>query len=247
MAVRKEIQIDLLIHDLKNPLAVIQAGLSGLLSRRDQYGPLTHRQERALVRLLRNTRAAQMLVHDALELSRSGEGIVSRAEIPLKLLVREMLTEFFDLIDSGVSEHMRSADSFAEMERIASPAGLMIAVEPPLLERSFPLDADKTRQILRNLLSNAFKYRKRRVDLGVRRDGGDLVFSVKDDGEGIPCEYHRRIFEAYFQLPPSESLPVRGHGIGLAGALALARDLGGDLQLESGAGSGAVFIVRIPV
>ena len=246
MAVRKEIQIDLLIHDLKNPLAVIQAGLSGLLSRRDQYGPLTHRQERALVRLLRNTRAAQMLVHDALELSRSGEGVVSRAEIPLKLLVREMLTEFFDLIDSGVSEHIRSADSFAEMDRIASPAGLMIAVEPPLLERSFPLDADKTRQILRNLLSNAFKYRKRRVDLGVRRDAGDLVFSVKDDGEGIPREYHRRIFDAYFQLPPSESLPVRGHGIGLAGALALARDLGGDLQLESGAGSGAVFIVRIP-
>lgn len=246
MAVRKEIQIDLLIHDLKNPLAVIQAGLSGLLSRRDQYGPLTHRQERVLVRLLRNTRAAQMMVSDALELARSGEGVIAKTETFLKAMVREMLTEFFDLIDSGISEPMRSAESFADMARIASPAGLLIAVEAPLLERSFPLDADKTRQILRNLLSNAFKYRKRQVDFAVRQDGGDLVFSVKDDGEGIPCEYHRRIFDAYFQLPASGTLPVRGHGIGLAGALALARDLGGDLRLESGAGSGAVFIVRIP-
>ncbi|WP_373498530.1 sensor histidine kinase [Desulfococcus sp.] len=243
---RKEIKIDLLIHDLKNPLAVIQAGLSGLLSRREQYGPLTPRQERVLTRLLRNTRAAQMLTHDALELARSGEGIIVRTETPLKTMIREMLTEFFDLIDSGISEPMKSADSFADMDRIASPAGLVLAVEPSLLERSFLLDADKTRQILRNLLSNAFKYRKRQVDFAVRQDGGNLVFSVKDDGDGIPCEYHRKIFEAYFQLSAAGSDPVRGHGVGLAGALALARDLGGDLSLVSGAGCGAAFIVRLP-
>lgn len=60
--------IDLLIHDLKNPLAVVQAGLSGLLSRQGQYGPLTPKQEKVLTRLLRNTRGAQMLVYDALEM-----------------------------------------------------------------------------------------------------------------------------------------------------------------------------------
>ena len=247
MAGRKEIKIDLLIHDLKNPLAVIQAGLSGLLSRPEQYGPLTPKQEKVLNRLLRNTRAAQMLVHDALELGRSGKGIIARAETPLREMVRQVLTEFFDLVDSRVSESIKSAESIGDMTDIVSPAGLFLSIDAPIREAVFLLDADKTRQILRNLLSNAFKHRKRRVDFSAARDGADLVFSVKDDGDGIPGEYHRKIFDSYFQLSPSGSDPVRGHGIGLAGALALARDLGGGLSLSSGDGRGAEFIVRLPV
>jgi signal transduction histidine kinase len=244
---RKEIKIDLLIHDLKNPLAVVQAGLSGLLSRTDRYGPLTPRQEKVLARLLRNTRAAQLLVHDALELARSGKGLITRAETPLTALVQEMLTEFFDLIDSRISEAVKTAASYVEMGEIAASAGLHLVVDAPLIETSFLLDPEKTRQILRNLLSNAFKHRKRRVDLAVARDGDDLVFSVKDDGDGIPGEFHQKIFDAYFQLSPSGADPVRGHGVGLAGALTLARDLGGDLRLVSGKGCGAEFIVRLPV
>ena len=55
MAGRKEIKIGLLIHDLKNRLAVIQAGVNGLLSRPERCGPLTPKQEKVLNRLLRNT------------------------------------------------------------------------------------------------------------------------------------------------------------------------------------------------
>ncbi len=244
---RKEIQIDLLIHDLKNPLAVVQAGLKGLLTRPEQYGPLTPRQEKVLARLLRNTRAAQLLVHDALELSRSERGMIRRTETPLAAMLQEMLTEFFDVVDSRVSEAVKAAASYGEMVEITAGVGLHLAVDTSITKAVFLLDAEKTRQILRNLLSNAFKHRQGRVDLSAERDGDTLVFSVKDDGDGIPGEFHQKIFNAYFQLRPSDGDPVRGHGVGLAGALALARDLEGDLSLVSGEGRGAEFILRLPV
>ena len=86
---RKEIKIDLLVHDLKSPLAVIQAGLDALLTRTGQYGPLTARQEKVLVRLMRNTRAAQLLVNDVLELGKSAEGLIHRGSVSVAELDRK--------------------------------------------------------------------------------------------------------------------------------------------------------------
>ncbi len=42
-----------------------------------------------------------------------------------------------------------------------------------------------------------------------------LCLSVQDDGEGIPADYHQRIFDCYFQINPGETCPVRGHGLGV--------------------------------
>jgi signal transduction histidine kinase len=69
---------------------------------------------------------------------------------------------------------------------------------------------------------------------------------VKDDGEGIPADYHQRIFECYFQMDAKNSSCVRGHGLGLAGVQVLLEDMGGQLFLESDLGKGATFFVKIP-
>ena len=73
---RERIKIDLLIHDLKGPLAVVETGITSLLQRREKYGPITEKQEKALMRALRNTKVIQSLVNDILELGRSREGII---------------------------------------------------------------------------------------------------------------------------------------------------------------------------
>jgi K+-sensing histidine kinase KdpD len=73
---REKIKIDLLIHDLKVPLAVIESGITLLLQKPEKYGRLTEKQKKVLNRTLRNTRVTQMLVNDLLELGRSREGIV---------------------------------------------------------------------------------------------------------------------------------------------------------------------------
>ena len=68
---RKRIKIDLLIHDLKVPLAVVESGVTMLLQRPDKYGPLTRKQEKILNRILRNAKTTQVLVNDALELGKN--------------------------------------------------------------------------------------------------------------------------------------------------------------------------------
>jgi len=61
----RRVKTDLLIHDLKVPLAVIEAGIVSLLRRVEKYGPLTEKQEKVLVRVLRNTKVTKRLVNDA--------------------------------------------------------------------------------------------------------------------------------------------------------------------------------------
>ncbi|UCD32210.1 MAG: ATP-binding protein, partial [Desulfobacterales bacterium] len=103
------------------------------------------------------------------------------------------------------------------------------------------------KQILRNLLSNALKFRKSLVEIGIDVKDDHLVLSVKDDGEGIPSEYHKKIFESYFYLESKEESVIRGSGLGLAGVMVLVEDLGGRLFLESAAGQGATFSVKVPL
>ena len=84
----------------------------------------------------------------------------------------------------------------------------------------------KVKQILRNLLINALKFKKTRVELEVQESDNNLFLSIADDGKGIPPIYHDKIFEGYFQLEDTEVIPVRGHGLGLAGVLILVEDMG---------------------
>ncbi len=244
---RKDIKTDLLIHDLKNPITVIHTGIMGLLSKKDKYGPLTPKQEKVLKRVLRNTIAAKMLVNDALELSRSKEGIINRAKAPLSHIIRQAFIDLFDLMDSEISEKLKISNDLDNIKEIAGRAGLGLFIDRDLWGKICNLDEAKTMQILRNLLSNAFKYKNNLVALSVRIDKNSLVFSVKDDGEGIPKKYQEKIFNCYFQMEPDDICVVRGHGIGLAGVLALVQDLGGTLSLISDTGKGAEFIVSLPL
>ena len=102
-------------------------------------------------------------------------------------------------------------------------------------------------QVFRNLMSNALKYRHDRIEIDIGKDGDFFIISVQDDGEGIKEIYHDKIFESYFQLEDEREHCVRGHGLGLAGALILVEDMGGEMYLESDEGKGAKFFVRIPL
>ena len=88
---RKRIKLDLLIHDLKVPLAVIDAGVISLLKRPDKYGAITSKQQKVLTRILRNTKTIQNIVNDALEVGRSREGIFNVAGLELSSLIRQAL------------------------------------------------------------------------------------------------------------------------------------------------------------
>jgi signal transduction histidine kinase len=244
---RKRIKTDLLIHDLKVPLAVVETGITSLLQRREKYGPITEKQEKVLLRALRNTKVIQFLANDILELGRSRKGIVSLKSLNFSDLIEQTLVEIFDLVDRNTSEKIKICADLPQLRDTLEEKGLMLFMEEALWCQEVCLDETKIRQILRNLLINALKYRKSRVELEVDIKDAYLIFSVKDDGKGIPSIYHKKIFERYFQMDVTDSSTVRGHGLGLAGVMILVEDMGGELFLDSDEGKGAKFFVKLPL
>jgi two-component system, OmpR family, sensor kinase len=244
---KNRIKFEFLVHDLKVPLAVIEAGLVSLLQKKDKYGPLTDKQAKVLERALRNTLITRTLVNDALEIGRSSEGIVTKTSFPLSSFVAQTLVEIFDLTDHQTADRIRECTSCAGLKKILSQKGIFLEMEETLWDRELVLDVSKARQILRNLLNNALKYRKRQVDLRIEEGDRCLQLFVRDDGEGIPANFHQKIFECYFQMDMQAEHCVRGHGLGLAGVQVLLEDMGGEMSLESDLGKGAAFSVRIPL
>ena len=244
---RDKIKTELLIHDLKVPLVVIEAGINALLKKLDEYGPLTQKQEKILMRMLRNTKLMQMLVNDVLELGRAEARIATVRTVRLSDFIGPVLVELFDLIDYETSERIKTCTDLTQLKKTLEEKGLQLFIHEDLWHHEVCLDDTKTKQVLRNLLNNALKYRKEQVELKIDEKDGCLVLSVKDDGAGIPPVYHKKIFKSYFQMDPTDSSTVRGHGLGLAGAMILVEDMQGELLLDSDEGKGVTFLVKIPL
>ncbi len=244
---KKRIKFDFLIHDLKVPLAVIEAGVISLLQRKDKYGSLTDKQEKVLQRVLRNAIVTRTLVNDALELGRSAKGIISKREFSVSDFIEQSMIEIFDLTDHNTAEQIRKCVNLYDLKEAMQDRGIILQIDENLWCRKVSMDESKVKQIFRNLLNNALKYRKKIIQLTINDNGEALFVSVKDDGEGIPLSYHQKIFECYFQMDMRSDHCVRGHGLGLAGVLVLVEDMGGELFLDSDTGKGATFSVSIPL
>ncbi len=145
------------------------------------------------------------------------------------------------------------ADIVARFEPVAHAKGLALRLE---LEESIPEtlrgDAKKLAQIFEHLVRNAIKFTTRgevTVRLGLERASERLVglrVSIADTGVGIPPEARVRVCEAFAQADDSSSRRFGGAGLGLAISSALARLLGGGLEIESTVGAGTTVQVTAP-
>ena len=243
----KRIKIDLLVHDIKSPLAVIETGISSLIRNRSKLGPLTEKQEKILMRTLRNTKVARDLVESVMELGMAREGVFRYMNCTISGLVLSVLSEIFDLVDVDMGEKIDGCKGLFPLKDLLKEKGILISVDEGLWSQRIRLDELKVKQILRNLLNNAMKYRKSIVEIEFIHEGRFLHISVKDDGKGIGIMYHKRIFESYFQVGDVNEYGFRSHGLGLAGVMVLIEDMGGELFLESDEGMGTKFIVKVPL
>jgi CheY-like chemotaxis protein/signal transduction histidine kinase/CHASE3 domain sensor protein len=133
---------------------------------------------------------------------------------------------------------------------VAASRGLEFAIAiDPACANTIETDRQRLEQILKNLLSNAFKFTEEgSVSLAIEPDGEDrLLIAVTDTGIGIPEEQQQAIFEAFRQADGTVSRKYGGTGLGLSISRELARLLGGSISLTSVAGQGSRFTLSLPV
>jgi len=240
----KNIQTAHLVHDLKNPVNIIETGARSLLESQDRYGELNARQEKVVKRLLRNALKIRQLANSMLEVDMASMGIVRTNDCTLSAVLKTALVEVFDLVDPDVADALENSRDLVALQQVLRTNEIFLEAEESQLNRTIQIDETKLCLVVTNLLSNAFKYRHKRVFLRCVAEGDSISIAVRDDGPGIPECYHQQIFDQYFQCMKVEGFPVRGHGLGLAGAQALTEALGGSLSLCKSP-QGAEFVVQL--
>jgi CheY-like chemotaxis protein/CHASE3 domain sensor protein len=213
-------------HELRTPLnsSLILAKL--LADNRD--GNLNEEQIKFATTIYSAGNDLLALINDILDLSKIEAGKVElRAEpVTLARLV-EPVTHTF--------------------EPVAKQKGVAFSVALGQSQVSLETDMQRVQQILKNLLSNAFKFTERgAVSLSVEARDAGYAFIVRDTGIGIARAHHASIFEAFQQADGTTNRRFGGTGLGLSISRDLAVMLGGQLSLESELGQGSCFTLYLP-
>ncbi len=170
--------------------------------------------------------------------------------------VRRMETMIRDLLSYSHAIHGTEPEALQNVDLGQVLTAVVANLEAPIRESGAVIDwsglplvagrAPEIMQILQNLISNAIKYRgpeTPRVEIAARLDGGECVVSVRDNGIGIPAEYHETIFHPFKRLHGRE---YPGTGIGLALCRRIVERSGGRIWVESQPGSGSAFFFSLP-
>ena len=179
--------------------------------------------------------------------------VIHRAGNDLLLLINDILD--LSKIESGnmelVYEDVATSEIVDEMKglfgAVADDKGLDFIINDNF-KSSFSTDKTKLSQVLKNLLSNAFKFTKNgdvTIDIGVK--GDNLIFSVKDSGIGIPSDKLATIFEAFKQVDGTISREFGGTGLGLSISKTIVDLMGGSISVESSLGKGTIFSISLPL
>jgi len=214
-----------LSHELRTPMNAILGWLSILDSGkpiRDIYSVL------GVVR--RNAQVQATLIDDLLDMNRlvSGTMRVEVREVELAALMQATLQALQPAADSKGVQLLASVDSAAT----------------PILA-----DPQRLQQVLSNLVNNAIKFTQAggRVEIRIQRVGGNVQFTVQDNGQGIAPDFLPHVFERFRQQDSTTTRSTFGLGLGLSIAKNLVELHGGTITAASdGIGCGSTFVVKLP-
>jgi GAF domain-containing protein len=216
-------------HELRTPLNAIIGLTDMLVANAARFG--TEKAKEPLQRVHRAGTHLLGLINQVLDLSKIEAG---------KLELNPQTVQLAPLIEEVIG----TARQLAEQNKNR----LLVEAQENL--GTLTVDPMRLRQILLNLLSNAFKFTKQgEVTLRARRvaDGRDWIeLAVADTGIGMTAEQHAKLFEEFSQADATTAQRFGGTGLGLAITRKLARMMGGDVTVTSEPGKGSVFTVRLP-
>jgi signal transduction histidine kinase len=203
-------------HELRSPLAGVRA-----LLETEPDDPLERRQNRAeaLAALSRLETASE----DLLTLARSDRGAMEGTARPVDL-------------DEIV---------LRQVELLEPTEAVEIGTETVSGGQVLGREADLER-LVENLLTNALRHARSRIDVSVTEADGSVELVVGDDGPGVPVPDRERVFERFTRLDDARSAEHGGAGLGLSIVQAVAVAHGGSVAVEDAAAGGAAFHVRLP-
>ena len=231
--------ISIVSHELRTPLTSMQAGLSLL---HDKIIDANSPEGEATIEIAtEGVDRLVRLVNDILDLERLESG---------KISLEKSVYNTADLINTAIDQ----------MQDMATQAGIILHGTSPSCQVC--ADLDRLLQLLINLLSNAIKFSPSGANVwltvesvsGEKKEEKDysldiphLLFTVKDQGRGIPNDSLESIFERFHQLNASDSRDKGGTGLGLAICRNIVEQHGGSIWAESVLGDGSTFYFTLPI
>jgi two-component system sensor histidine kinase/response regulator len=217
----------MIVHDLKTPLTTVIATLEMVVD--GDFGPLRDTQRNVLVEAEGRAEDLLALIEDLLEVTRIEAG--SLAITPTPIAPAAFLSEM-------------AYDWQHRFTQEGATVAIEVADDAPVFE------ADKTllKRVFANLLQNALSHSPLgvHVTMSARREGTGILFTVADNGPGIPREYHELIFRKFEQVRTPNAPKTRSSGLGLAFCRLVAEGHGGRIWVASEVGAGAAFHLALP-
>lgn len=221
-------------HELRTPLNSILI-LSQLLAENKQK-VLGEKEQKHAQSIYSSGKELLSLINEVLDLSKVEAGKIELdiSEVSVSDIVNRMQSMFNEMAKNKYVE-------FTITDKTGNS------------DLTLSTDEQRLEQILRNLLSNAFKFTSEsgKVQLEIGLTGGDIdkriSFTVTDTGIGIPENKQALIFEAFQQADGSTKRKYGGTGLGLSISKKLAQALGGEIHLQSEEGKGSTFTLHLPL
>lgn len=213
-------------HELRTPLASIKGFATTLLRQDVRWDEATQREFLRIIE--EESNRLEELIDNLLDLSQVEQGAlrISREPVQLRRLVREAVEN----AQRRTEAHWFVVDLPSELPRVWA-------------------DPRRIRQVLNNLLENAIKYAPNggQITVTCELDADEVTVNIADQGQGIPSEFLRRIFDRFFQVDSASTRRTGGSGLGLAIAKAIIEAHGGRIWAESEQGQGSVFHFTLPI
>ena len=212
-------------HEIRTPLNGVLGMAQAMAA-----GPLAPAQRERLDVIRQSGESLLAILNDVLDLSKIEAGKLDLEEVE------------FDIADVATGVH-------AAFSAIAAQRGLGFTLALTRAARGAYLgDANRVRQVLGNLVSNALKFTEEgRVDVRIGRRGGMLALSVRDTGVGIAPAQQASLFRKFEQADASTTRRFGGTGLGLAICRELAEQMGGRIEMTSAEGEGSTFVAFLPL
>ncbi len=216
-------------HELKTPITFIRAQVQfdlRRLAKQKELPPEVTTLRETLEQVDRQTHHLQGLVNDFLDLS-----ILREERVPLRLARCDLTAKCREVIE--------------KQQAISGRSMVLQAPSTPIILNA---DGERIGQVVINLVTNALKYspEESTVLISISQLNSETTIQVHNDGQPIPTQQQKRIFEPYYRTPNARSSGEKGWGLGLAICKEIVERHQGRIWVESSNERGTTFFVRLP-